>query len=66
MNKQIGLILLVIGIALLIWGISMTDSFQSKVSRAFTGSPTDKTMAVLIAGGVCTALGAYQLSKKGR
>ena len=66
MNKQIGLILLVAGVALLIWGISMTGSFQSKISRAFTGSPTDKTMAVLIAGGICTALGAYQLSKKGR
>ena len=66
MNKQIGLILLIVGIALLIWGVSMTDSFQSRVSRAFTGSPTDKTVTVLIAGGICTALGAYQLSKKGR
>jgi hypothetical protein len=65
MNKLIGLILLVVGIGLLIWGISMTDSFKSKISRAFTGSPTDKTMVVLIAGGVCTVLGAYQLSKKG-
>ena len=66
MNKQLGLILLVVGVALLIWGISMTGSFQSEISRAFTGSPTDKTMVVLIAGGVCTALGAYQLLKKGR
>jgi cytochrome c biogenesis factor len=65
MNKQIGLILLVAGVALLIWGISMTGSFSSEVSRAFTGSPTDKTVTVLIAGGICTALGAYQLSKKG-
>jgi hypothetical protein len=44
----------------------MTGSFESKLSRAFTGAPTDKTLAVLIAGGICTALGAYQLSKKGR
>jgi hypothetical protein len=66
MHKQIGLILLVVGVALLIWGISMTSSFKSKISRAFTGSPTDKTVAILIAGGVCTALGAYQLSRKDR
>jgi hypothetical protein len=65
MNKQIGLILLVAGVGLLIWGISMTGSFSSKMSRAFTGSPTDKTVTVLIAGGICTALGAYQLSRKG-
>lgn len=64
MNKQIGFILLIVGLALLVWGVSMTDSFQSRVSRAFTGSPTDKTMTVLIAGGICTALGAYQLSKR--
>lgn len=66
MNKQIGLILLVAGVGLLIWGISMTGSFSSRISNAFTGSPTDKTVMVLIAGGICTALGAYQLSRKGR
>lgn len=64
MNKQIGIILLVAGVVLLIWGISMTGSFTSRVSRAFTGSPTDKTMIVLISGGLCAALGVYQLSRK--
>jgi cytochrome c biogenesis factor len=66
MNRQIGFILLIAGVALLIWGIGMTGSFSSEISRAFTGSPTDKTMMVLIAGGICTALGAYQLSRKDR
>jgi uncharacterized membrane-anchored protein len=63
-NRQIGLILLVAGVALLLWGVSMAGSFSSKMSRAFTGSPTDKTVTVLTAGGICTALGAYQLSRK--
>lgn len=62
--KQIGIVLLVAGAALLIWGISMTGSFTSKVSRAVTGSPTNKAVTVLIAGGICTALGIYQLTRK--
>lgn len=62
--KQIGIVLLVAGVALLIWGISMTGSFTSKVSRAVTGSPTNKAVTVLIVGGICTALGIYQLTRK--
>lgn len=66
MNRQIGIILLVAGIGLLVWGFSLSDSFSSRLSRAFTGSPTDKATAALIAGSACTALGLYQLSRKSR
>ena len=64
MQKQIGIVLLVIGIGLLIWGFNMSGSFSSRMSRVFTGSPTDKTVAVIIGGGICTALGIYQLARK--
>jgi hypothetical protein len=64
MNKQIGIILLVLGIGLLIWGFNLYGAFSSHVSRVFTGSPTDKTTAVLITGAVCAALGLFQLTRK--
>jgi len=64
MNKQIGIILLVLGIGLLIWGFNLYGAFSSHVSRVFTGSPTDKTIAVLITGAVCAALGLFQLTRK--
>lgn len=64
MHKQIGIVLLVIGIGLLIWGFNMSGSFSSRMSRVFTGSPTDKTVTVIIGGGICTALGIYQLARK--
>jgi len=62
MNKStIAIVMLVAGIALLIWGYSMSGGFDSKVSRAFTGSPTDKAMWTMIGGAVLAGLGAFQL-----
>jgi hypothetical protein len=66
MNKQIGIILLAAGIGLLLWGFNLSGSFSSRLARAFTGSPTDKTMIVLIAGGVSLVLGIFQLTRKSR
>lgn len=47
MNKGLGIALLVVGIALIIYGSNASDSVSSGVSRAFTGTPTDKTMWLL-------------------
>ena len=62
--KTIGIILLVAGIGLLIWGINLYGAFGDKFSRAITGSSTNETMLFLIAGAVCTVLGAVILYKK--
>lgn len=66
MNKQIGIVLLVVGVGLLIWGFNLYDAFSSKVTRAFTGSAPDKTVIILIAGAVCAAAGIFQLLRKSR
>ena len=58
MNKALGLALLAVGIALLIWGVSATDSFSSDVSRFFTGKPTDKAMWLMLAGLAASIFGA--------
>lgn len=61
MNKPISLALLVGGIILIIYGVAASDSTASGISRFFTGNPTDKTMWLLIGGGVATAVGATGL-----
>ena len=62
MNKStIAIAMLVAGIALLIWGFNMSGAFDSKVSRVFTGSPTDKAMWTMIGGAVLAVAGAVQL-----
>jgi hypothetical protein len=58
MNRIVSLALLVGGIMLIIYGVSASDSLSSDFSRFFTGSPTDKTMWLLIGGAVATAAGA--------
>lgn len=58
MNKALGLALLGVGIALIIWGINSTDSFGSDVSRFFTGHPTDKSMWLLLGGIAASITGA--------
>jgi hypothetical protein len=66
MNKPISLILLIAGIALLIYGANSSDSIGSSFSRAFTGSPTDKTLWLLLGGIAATILGATGLLRGSR
>jgi hypothetical protein len=49
--------LLVAGIVLIVWGLAEMDSFSSDVSRIFTGSPTDKSMWLLIGGVLLSVIG---------
>jgi hypothetical protein len=70
MNKLISLAILAVGIVLVIYGVSASESLSSDVSRFFTGSPTDKTIWLLIGGIVAIAIGLggflhSQLGKKG-
>ena len=59
MNKALGIGLLVAGIVLTIFGISASESFGSEVSRFFTGTPTDKSMWLLIGGIVAGIVGLF-------
>jgi hypothetical protein len=57
MNRPVSLILLVVGIILVIYGINASTSVGSDVSRAVTGTPTDKSMWLLIGGAVLAIVG---------
>jgi hypothetical protein len=66
MNKAIGLALLAVGIALIVFGINASDSFSSDVSRFFTGHPTDKSIWLLLGGIAATIVGAVTVFRGGR
>ena len=55
MRPMLGLALVIVGVALLIWGLQSSDSIASSFSRFFEGTPTDKTVW-LLAGGIVAAL----------
>lgn len=61
MNKALSIGLLVIGIVLVVFGINASNSFGSGVSRFFTGSPTDKTIWLLIGGILASVIGLIGL-----
>ena len=60
MQKIIGIIFVVIGVMLLVWGHNMAESIGSQVQQLFTGAPTDRAMYFYIAG---IALGLFGLIK---
>jgi hypothetical protein len=55
MNKAVGIAMIAVGIVLIVFGINATESFGSDVSRFFNGTPTDKSMWLLI-GGIAAAI----------
>jgi len=59
MSKSIFVGLLVGGLVMIVWGVSASESFSSDVSRFFTGSPTDKTIWLLVGGIVAAVVGLF-------
>jgi Protein of unknown function (DUF3185) len=66
MNKAIGIALLAVGIALIVFGINASDSIGSSFSRFFTGTPTDKTVWLLMGGIVSVVLGGVMSLRPAR
>ena len=56
-NKAIGLAMLVVGVILLIYGINASESVTSEVKEAITGTPTDKTIWLLVGGAALGLIG---------
>lgn len=61
MNKGLSIALLTVGIVLTIYGINASHSLDSGVSRFFTGSPTNKSLWLLIGGIVAAIVGFFGL-----
>jgi hypothetical protein len=61
MNRPISLAFLVGGIILLVFGISSAESLSSDVSRFFTGSPTDKSVWMIVGGSILSIIGLVSL-----
>ncbi len=59
MKMPIALVFIVVGIALLIWGLGSADSIQNAFSRLFTGNPTDKTLWLIVGGCICFIAGVF-------
>jgi Protein of unknown function (DUF3185). len=64
MNKNLGIVLLIIGVVLLVLGMQEYGAFGSSVSRALGRGPSDRAWFLFIGGGACTAFGIMQVFRK--
>lgn len=62
--KLLAVILIVLGAALIIWGLNMSGSAANEVSRALTGSSMDQVVYRYIAGAVSLAAGLFLFLRK--
>ncbi|MGY8835591.1 MAG: DUF3185 family protein [Enterobacterales bacterium] len=60
-NKIIGIVLIVIGIALIMWGYDVYDAAASHLSRAFSGDTPIEAWAGIIGGAICVLIGIKKL-----
>ncbi|PCC10173.1 DUF3185 family protein [Pseudoalteromonas sp. JB197] len=56
-NKVIGIVLIIIGVALAIWGYDVYEAAGSQVSRALSGDTPMEAWAGMIGGAVCIIVG---------
>lgn len=64
--RTIGLVLLVVGIILVIFGLNASDSVADSISEGVTGRFTDKTMWYLIGGGAMAVAGLAMSARGGK
>jgi small-conductance mechanosensitive channel len=57
----VSIALVIGGIALIVFGVSASNSLSSDVSRFFTGSPTDKAVWLLVGGAAASVAGTVGL-----
>ncbi len=60
-NKIIGIALIIIGVALALWGYNIYDSAGSQFSRAFSGDTPIKAWVGMVGGIICLAIGIIRV-----
>jgi hypothetical protein len=62
-NRSISFALLAGGIVLIILGVNASNALSSDISRFFTGSPTDRSIWMLVAGVMASVVGLMGLTR---
>lgn len=64
MNRAISIALLVVGIVLLIMGINASDSVGSEISEAVQGTPSSRSIWLIVLGAAAAIIGAVGLLRR--
>ena len=60
-NKIIGIVLIVLGIALALWGYNIYDSASSQVTLALNGDAPIEAWAGMVGGAIAALIGITKL-----
>jgi uncharacterized membrane protein YidH (DUF202 family) len=60
-NKIIGIVLIIAGAALAMWGYNIYDAASSQVSRALSGDTPIEAWAGMLGGAICIVIGITRL-----
>lgn len=56
-KKYMGAVLMVVGIAAVMWGYNIYDSASSEITRAITGDSPAEAWAGMVGGAICFVIG---------
>ena len=62
--KLLAIVLIVLGAALIVWGLNLSDSVTNEILRVFNGSSMDEVVYRYIAGAVSLAAGLFLFVQK--
>jgi hypothetical protein len=57
--RILGIVLLVVGVILLVYGLRASDSISSSFSRFFSGQPTDRAIWLTVGGAAAAVAGLF-------
>lgn len=60
-SKHLGILLIIIGTALIIWGYNVYGSAGSQLSRAFSGDAPIEAWIGMIGGAICLLFGILKV-----
>ena len=60
-NKLVGIVLIIIGVALVAWGYNIYDSASAEIERMFSGDTPLEAWAGMVGGAICIAIGVFRI-----
>jgi len=63
-SPVLAIILVGVGVGLLVWGITASDSLSSQTSELFQGAPSNKAIALMVVGVLVGSFGVVRLLRR--
>jgi uncharacterized membrane protein YidH (DUF202 family) len=60
-KKYAGIVLILVGVALVAWGYNSYDSVGSQITRTFSGDAPIEAWAGMVGGAICVIIGILKV-----